>query len=378
MKFTFSFTKRLIFALCFLFLIGNFTILDVYAYSTADNLQDGGVYFIKNKNSGKYLDVQGAIDEDGANVAQYDFNGGDNQKWQVDYQGSGLYRLVSLCGSGNRVLDVNPGDNTQGGNIDIWSDLGIDDMRFAIVLNSDGYSYRIISQCSSYSKVVTVQNASNDEGASVFQYTYNASTNDEWLFEPTFKDQDLGSQYAHMVFNTTCPTYPNLRTMGGANAGDCANFTSQCLLQAGSAHFNNTWWIYKKNGSYPSPTTTTQLDNSWSLADPSPWISAVEFNDFWSSYADTTSEYTAQYILSNPDSIYNSIYERGDAVQILQKVNWWYEGYHTMYLCNYGTYDGNYNFTLSYHSINMIDKGLLEICQAYNTSNYKFKFFHFQ
>ena len=38
---------------------------------------------------------------------------------------------------------------------------------------------------------------------------------------------------------------------------------------------------------------------------------------------------------------------------------------HTMFITSYGSYNGNYNFNLTYHSSSQINKNLLQICQEY-------------
>ncbi|MFA4932395.1 MAG: amidase domain-containing protein [Caldisericia bacterium] len=84
--------------------------------------------------------------------------------------------------------------------------------------------------------------------------------------------------YAHTYYNTfNTPTYPNMEGMGG----DCANFVSQAL-KAGGMSTDGQWFIIRKNTTYPRPTNVTELNYSWMLADPSPWISAKEFNNYWS------------------------------------------------------------------------------------------------
>ncbi|MEG0457239.1 MAG: RICIN domain-containing protein, partial [Oscillospiraceae bacterium] len=73
--------------------IGN---LIVYSYDEDPYIKSGYVFYIKNKNSGKYLDVQNAKDSIGTNVGQYPFNGTNAQKWKVVYAGD-FYYLKTVC-----------------------------------------------------------------------------------------------------------------------------------------------------------------------------------------------------------------------------------------------------------------------------------------
>ena len=174
--------------------------------------------------------------------------------------------------------------------------------------------------------------------------------------------------YAYQYWQNYNPTYPDLNDIGG----DCANFVSQCLF-AGGKQMSGDWYIYQKNNTYMKPANTTQLNQSWDLADPSPWISAKEFNNYWSDYC-TTYEYTLSNYESNHSSIYNSgNVKSGDVLLLLERVLWWYEGNHVMIIV--GLDSTNTDFIYAGHSNDRIDGTILgNICDSYG-SNYKIKFF---
>lgn len=333
---------------------------NVSAYSKPSLLKDNAVYYIKNKNSGKYLDADHSIDKNGTNVIQWHYNGGVGQKWKLVHTGDGLYKLVSQVGTKKRVLDINKNDNKNRSNIDIWTDNNSGDRRFRIIMNKDGYSYRIVSKCSNFTKAVTVESASCNDKANVFQFQYNASNNDEWIFEPVNGySRELATNYATKNVYSSVPAYPNLRNMGG----DCANFVSQCML-AGGIHYQDNWYIQKDDNKNPSPLNVNQLDASWRLADPSPWISAKQFNLFWSKKYQTETV-TGKFITEHPDIIFNAPTYKGDIIQIAGKNFWGGVGAakHTMIITNYGFDNGPNTFELSYHSSNKKNKSLLEIAK---------------
>lgn len=173
--------------------------------------------------------------------------------------------------------------------------------------------------------------------------------------------------YAYQYWNSfNTSSYPNLTYLGG----DCANFVSQCLY-AGGVSMQGDWYISKLNNNNPAPVTTTQLDNSWQLADPSPWISAKEFNDYWGSRANHTIVHASDYVYNYPTQVYLMDYYKGDVVQILAKELWWWNGYHTMIITNYGSND----YLLTYHSTEKKDVTLNSIASRFNSSSYRFKFF---
>lgn len=167
------------------------------------------------------------------------------------------------------------------------------------------------------------------------------------------------------VWSYNTPTYPNLSNLGG----DCANFVSQCL-KAGGLSTDNEWYIKRKNKTYLKPSDTKELDYSWELADPSPWISAKEFKTYWEDRADNTETFSGEYVYNNKQKIYDLTLFKGDPVQILKKRYWWYNGYHTMIITGYN----NSDFILSYHSGPNV-KNLNDIAKSYTSSDYKFIFF---
>jgi hypothetical protein len=67
------------------------------AYPKATDITSGNSYYIKNKATGKYLDVTGAADYNGAQVQQYQGNQTKAQQWIVTYNSNGLYTLESAC-----------------------------------------------------------------------------------------------------------------------------------------------------------------------------------------------------------------------------------------------------------------------------------------
>lgn len=133
------------------------------------------------------------------------------------------------------------------------------------------------------------------------------------------------------------------------------------------------WYITKLNSNNPAPQNINDLNASWDLADPSPWISASEFNTYWDNRSDSVDEFTGDYVYNNASSVYAKPYYKGDAVQILKKKFWWYEGYHTMIITAYDA--SNTDFLLSGHTNPIKDKSLNDIASRYTDSKYKFKFF---
>lgn len=362
--------------LCLLVILGSVFYPSAGAYTAAQNIISGEVYYVKNKFSGKYLDVEHGVDANGTNVSQYQYKGAGNQRWRVSYVGGGLYNLTPQI-SNTRMLDVYNASDFQRANIDIWIDGNQSPARrFALALNTDSYSFRLLSQCSSFTRAVTVEGKSCSNGANVFQFAYNGTANDEWILEPANrKSVELGVNYALCNAAKRPVTYPDCEQLGG----DCTNFVSQCMLASG-VHFRDEWMINKKSGNYPRPVSAAQLDDSWELKTiggifgygaSSPWISAEKFREFWK-HKVQIEFFSGEFIRDHSDKIIQKDFVRGDVIQVIDNN----EAFHTMYITGYSRYNGQLSYTVTYHSSDNKNRNLLELLK--NGSAHGKKFVEFQ
>ena len=177
--------------------------------------------------------------------------------------------------------------------------------------------------------------------------------------------------YAHNYYKDYNDNYPNLRDIGG----DCANFVSQ-ILHYGGYRTDNKWYIKRKNYKYNTPKDIKELNYSWDLADPSPWISAKYFNNYWSNIVETETIDDDDFVNKN---MFNKLnFFKGDTVQLLRKKYFSYYGYHTMYITDYtNNSKNNRDFAMTYHTRNRIDKPLVDVVEAFMNGggSYKVKFF---
>ena len=306
-------------------------------------------FYLKNANSGQYLDLDHGIDKNNTNILQWKYNSGKNQQWKFvkvgTVQDGYVYKIVSVNSSSDRVIDVSKGGSANGQNIALYQYKGSSNQQFALIKTARG-AYRILSKCSNYKSALTVKEKSCSQGANVIQYQYNGSHNDEWYLEPVRKSVNFGISYANanaMNYNTF--TYPNCTHLNG----DCANFVSQCMASSG-IHYKGNWYIYRKNNNYSSPANIPQLDNSWQLSSPSPWISAKYFGKFWAPKVQI-------YTVSGKD-LANGIklpdhFGAGDVVQYGEIPKNYdqisdFIAIHTMYITAYNPKTREY--TVSYHS----------------------------
>lgn len=170
----------------------------------------------------------------------------------------------------------------------------------------------------------------NDE----FMQFYAKSKSDIVAHGISGYNRNAAINYAAKHYNSpNTPTYPyiNHRNVGT----DCANFISQSL-HAGGISMRDNWYIYRKNTTYPRPTTVAQLDYSWTLSDPSPWISAREFASYWEGEVTTLSIKVDDYRDSNKaHDIYRQWPVKGDVIVLEQPYLWYYRGAHVMLINDY-------------------------------------------
>ena len=324
-------------------------------------------FYIKNALSGQYLDVSNAIAQNGTNVQQYKYNGSNAQRWYINYNGDGTFTFYSNVGN-NMVLDISNASSENGANLQIYEYNGTDAQKFKIG-GTDSAVYAIVTKVSNYAKGISTCNAGCEQGENVHQYYYGGYWNERWILEPVVRDVDLGAKYANDNYNFYVSAYPNLTEMGG----DCTNFVSQAMLASGT-HYIDNWKVYRKNNDYNNPKYSWQLNKSWELSDPSPWISAEAFKKYWINNCSGAYKATGAQILENPSIAWNASINQGDVIQLAKRNNDGSIGetHHSMYISGY-TYDGTNNtYLLTYHSVNVLMRSLLDICRDYQNEYFLF------
>lgn len=311
-------------------------------------------------------------DTNGANITQWKYKGGKNQQWKfvcVD-SNNNLYKIVSVASSSGKVVDIEYGGSSNNTNVSLYTSKNSSNQIFCLNHKARG-CFSILSKCSNYKSGLTIKSASCAQGGNVIQYQYNASHNDEWFLEPVLTRISLGTSYADKnasTYNTY--TYPNFKGHGG----DCANFVSQCLAASG-LHYSGNWYIYKKTNILSGVDSANDINKYWEVPDPSPWISAPEFNKYWSSRASYTSQSTIEYELAFPEEAFrDSHYNIGDVVQYGTYTSWGgFSAEHTMYITGYDL--TNYTYRISAHSNDRNNYSLKLVCESLKGKNKHIKFF---
>lgn len=157
-------------------------------------------------------------------------------------------------------------------------------------------------------------------------------------------DGDSAADWAYNNYNQYSSDYPAFINF----QSDCQNFVSQAMHVGGGMAMQGTWYCYKKNDTYLAPNSMDQLNYSWSLADPSPWISVAQFNSYWGSRV-ATEDYSHDSYKLNHNSIYSHSIRKGDVIQLEEGIaNWITYPTHAMIISQYDV--ANSDFKLAAHS----------------------------
>jgi hypothetical protein len=147
----------------------------------ADVKLEDGWYCIKNINANKYLQVQGNKKEAGANVELRSANGSEGQRWYLQNLSNGFVTLKSALG--NFMIDVSGAENKDGANIQIYHGYSGDAQQFKIKSTNINGEYTINTKCSDLAKVFDDSNFNKNDGANICQWTYSGQINQRWKFE---------------------------------------------------------------------------------------------------------------------------------------------------------------------------------------------------
>ena len=150
---------------------------------TSTAVTDGRVYYIRNKGSGKYLDVTGSHGSGGTLIQQAWYDGGTQQRWKAIDVGGGYFKFKPMHYAPGMVMDLRTGSSTNGLRIQIYIDNGGDGQKFKVRPLSDG-SYQIEPKCGD-GKVVTNYGGGTVGGENPSLWPINGEHVDQsWYFEP--------------------------------------------------------------------------------------------------------------------------------------------------------------------------------------------------
>ncbi|MBO4457451.1 MAG: RICIN domain-containing protein [Butyrivibrio sp.] len=181
-----------------------YVIPPISAHAEAITPESGNCYYIKSKNSGLYLTVENDSASKCANVIQSKGTGSRGQKWILEQNDSGTFRLHPATDtSGGMSLDVAYGSSKDATNVQIYSNNGQSAQNFKLIEADSKKGYYIATESSNFSSVLDVNRKSTSSGANVQQYRNLKQSNQTWYFEKT--EAPSGYASGNRTGNTPAP-----------------------------------------------------------------------------------------------------------------------------------------------------------------------------
>jgi chitinase len=141
-------------------------------------LVNGKTYRITAKHSGRVVDVAGVSASNGADIHQWSYVGGNNQKWTAVDKGNGYWQLRAV--HSGKCIDVDAWGQNNGSNIIQWSCHDGGNQQFKLDDQGNGYVYL---RARHSNKCVDVSGVSTSNGASIHQWECVGQDNAKWKFE---------------------------------------------------------------------------------------------------------------------------------------------------------------------------------------------------
>jgi hypothetical protein len=142
-----------------------------------DTTPGNGTYKLINEKSGLALDASGGNTGNGTPLVQWNYGGGNNQRWNLEGLGGGQYKLTGVASG--RTINVEGASQNNNARVVLYDWRNENNAKFTLTNNGMGYySLRFVHS----GKAMTVFSGSTTPGTSIIQYTYNEGQNARWQF----------------------------------------------------------------------------------------------------------------------------------------------------------------------------------------------------
>lgn len=203
-----------------------FSVFAVASGLTASStITSGGYYYIRNKNSGHYLDAENSGNY---NVIQYGYHGAYNQVWKIVKLSNNIYRIENQSPLYNGYL-LRDFLSVSEYNDDVdlyYSSTTLTTQQWSFILNADG-SFTIKSLWDN--KVLQTINSSISSGVDVIKATNTGNNSQKWYLEkiptPLTSRYSLESIFPDSYYWNHTPYTANnplsIRTIACTHHGSC-------------------------------------------------------------------------------------------------------------------------------------------------------------
>jgi len=154
-----------------------------------------GTYYLKNKQTDNFADIYGPTMASGTTIQQWEFHGGNWQKWTFTHVGDGYYSIKSNNSTTPYYLGVKNDSSVVDTDIVLRSGSLTNGMKWIIEETTSG-AYKLMAKTGEdYDYVLATSTSSSANGYKLIQgdYINNTSYRDEW--------QLIQIQYSATVYN---------------------------------------------------------------------------------------------------------------------------------------------------------------------------------
>ena len=154
------------------------------------DLLSGVSYTIKNKNSGKLLDLYYGDTTDGTNIQQWTKLGGSAQEWRLVSADEDYFRIASMTDE-SKCAAVAGDASADGSNVELQAYTGADNQLWKLVKN--GSYYGLVSKSSGGTKGLDVFEFSLEDGGNIDQWEYWGGDCQLWSITPVYPKVNEGN-----------------------------------------------------------------------------------------------------------------------------------------------------------------------------------------
>jgi len=162
--------------------IGAIMLIAVVALLCQGSTVPDGRYAILSRESGKAVTVDwNTVNENSANIKQWEYQGYAHQVWKIEHVGGGEYRIINHHSGKAMVVNGSTKDD-DGANVKQYSYESFSDHHKWRFENAGGGYYRIVSVRSG--KCLDLYRYSHENGANIQQWSCHGASNQLWELRP--------------------------------------------------------------------------------------------------------------------------------------------------------------------------------------------------
>ena len=157
-----------------------FKLKEISISNLGKTIENGIYQIVSSLDNNKVIKVNGAYDNNGANIQLSENYNNINQKFKITYLENGYYKIEAM--HSEKVLDVSGGNISNGTNVQQWESNNTDAQKWIIKDVGDG-CYNVISKCNSL--YMDIASGKIENGTNIQMYEGNGTSAQKFKFVET-------------------------------------------------------------------------------------------------------------------------------------------------------------------------------------------------